>query len=138
MSSCITLLRQKCPSLVQLCDEASSPGDSRKTCFFTTDTFCHRSGDFPQSQQSVVENYTFKTSSKVLSPSVASQQVFTVSHNMHNAACVFITCKLANQRYFYMTMRKRTNRTNQFEDLIPNSSPVHLFPFCKRKVWGIG
>ena len=62
---------------------ASSPLNSRKTCLFTTDTFCLRSGDFSQSQQSVVEKRTYESKTqKTISPFVASQQVFTVSHNM--------------------------------------------------------
>ena len=54
MSACITLLRQTSfprPAL----QDASSPKDSRKTRVFTTGTLCLWSGDFPQSQQSVVE-----------------------------------------------------------------------------------
>ena len=74
MSPCITLLRQKRPPLVfsSAMTLLRCTSDSRKTYFFTKDTFYLRSGDFPQSQQSVVEKWTFKQSSKVISPFVAS------------------------------------------------------------------
>lgn len=49
-----------CLPLVQLCQKRLRCKDSRKTLVFTTSTLCLRSGDFPQSQQSVVEKKGIK------------------------------------------------------------------------------
>lgn len=79
MLSCITLPRQKVLPTSRCAMKLLRWVTQENSCIFMTNTFHHRSGDFPQTE-AVFEKQTFKTSSKVLSPFVASQRVFTVSH----------------------------------------------------------
>lgn len=64
--------------------------DLRKPLIFTIGTFCFLSGDFPQSQHSVVEKAEISASKPSNAPSVPPQQDLPLSTSKEGVLCQFI------------------------------------------------
>ena len=72
-------------SRLQLCHEASSLATQKKRTSLRLTLSASGPGTFPKANKALLRN-GLKLSSKVISQSVASQQVFTVSHNVSKPA----------------------------------------------------